>query len=99
MPGDDNNTADIDRLFSTAPDHGGNDSITTGDGDDIIIGGEDGEIVSDVIIGVASDVARTVAADATDGDTIDAGPGQQYCLSAIMARSRQRQTWMSQVMI
>ena len=46
MPGDDNNAADIDRLFSTEPDHGGNDSIiTVGDGNDIIIGGEDGEIV------------------------------------------------------
>ena len=46
--------ADIDRLSSTEPDHGGNDTITVGDGDDIIIGGEDGEIVNDVIIGELS---------------------------------------------
>ena len=76
LPGDDQNAMDIDRVWSTEPDHGGTDSIITGDGNDIIIGGEDGEIVTDVIIGVASDVARTVAADATgDGDTIDAGQG------------------------
>src|SRR6185369_17061167 len=57
LPGDDTNALDIDRIFSTEPDDGGNDTITTGDGDDIIIGGEDGELVTDVMIGVPSDVA------------------------------------------
>ena len=74
LPGDDTNAGDIDRIFSTDPDHGGNDDITTGDGNDIIIGGEDGEIVVDTIIGVDSDIARTVEST-TDGDTIDAGQG------------------------
>ena len=70
------NALDLDRIWSTQPDHGGNDRISTGDGNDIVIGGEDGELVSDVIIGVASDVARTVAADPSgDGDTIDVGQG------------------------
>ena len=50
LPGDDTNAGDIDRIVSTEPDHGGNDTITTGDGDDIVLGGEDGEIVVDVTI-------------------------------------------------
>ena len=74
LPGDDSDAMDIDRIWSTDPDHGGSDSITTGDGDDIIIGGEDGELVVDTIIGVPSDIARTVVSD-SDGDTIDAGQG------------------------
>ena len=79
LPGDDNNAADIDRLFSTEPDHGGNDTITVGDGDDIIIGGEDGEIVNDAIIGelsITGTQERSVSEDVNgDGDTIDAGQG------------------------
>ena len=43
--GDDDDPSEIDRIWSTDSGHGGNDVITTGDGDDIIIGGEDGEIV------------------------------------------------------
>src|SRR6185295_18063577 len=68
LSGDDTNASDIDRVFSTNPDHGGNDNITTGSGDDIIIGGEDGELVVDAIIpagvGVtgAVDTARRVDA-------------------------------------
>ena len=50
LAGDDGDATDIDRIFSTEPDHGGNDTITTGDGDDIIIGGEDGELVQGVQI-------------------------------------------------
>ena len=39
---DDVDPSDIDRIYSTDPDHGGSDNITTGDGQDIIIGGEGG---------------------------------------------------------
>ena len=64
LAGDDATPSDIDRIFSTEPDHGGNDTITTGDGDDIIIGGEDGEIVIDVKIdGHAGDGADRRADD------------------------------------
>ena len=66
LSGDDSDALDIDRIFSTEPDHGGNDTITTGAGDDIIIGGEDGEVVQG---------GSVVAAAATDGDTIQAGDG------------------------
>ena len=50
LSGDDSDAEDdIDRIFSTDPDHGGIDTIMTGDGDDIIIGGEDGEEISELI--------------------------------------------------
>ena len=41
LPGDDSDASDIDRIFSTEPDDGGHDEITTGGGDDIVLGGED----------------------------------------------------------
>ena len=75
LSGDDTGADDIDRAFSTEPDDGGNDIITTGDGDDLIIGGEDGEIVTDAEID-GSGTSRTVATDAdSGGDTIVAGNG------------------------
>src|SRR5439155_821071 len=40
LSGDDSNALDIDRIFSTEPNDGGNDTITTGAGDDLIIGGQ-----------------------------------------------------------
>ncbi|MFU8842119.1 MAG: hypothetical protein ACNA8R_15660, partial [Nitriliruptoraceae bacterium] len=39
---DDSDLGDIDRIETTEPGLGGNDQITTGDGDDIIFGGQDG---------------------------------------------------------
>ena len=45
--GDDNDPTDIDRIWSTDTDHGGSDSIYTGQGDDIIIGGENDATVAD----------------------------------------------------
>jgi Ca2+-binding RTX toxin-like protein len=72
---DDGERGDIDRIYSTDVDEGGNDIITTGDGDDIIIGGEDGEIVvNDQVISVAN-IGRRVETDAAAGDIIDAGNG------------------------
>ncbi len=46
LPGDDTDASDIDRIWSTEPDDGGVDNITTGDADDIVIGGEDGDILN-----------------------------------------------------
>ena len=81
LSGDDTGADDIDRAFSTEPDHGGNDIITTGDGDDLIIGGEDGEIVTDVEIEGVVTLTRTVAADTDgDGDHITAGNGDNLVL-------------------
>ena len=80
------------------PDHGGNDTITTGDGNDIIIGGEDGELVSDAEINRRRDshVVRTVVGDVNvnlvEGDIIDAGSGQQHCLSVTMVKLRRQRT-------
>ena len=65
LSGDDTDPFDIDRIFSTQPDDGGNDTITTGAGDDIIIGGEDGEIVTDVAIDGVTTVAPFVTAGTT----------------------------------
>ena len=78
LAGDDKDPSDIDRIFSTDPDHGGNDTITTGAGDDIIIGGEDGETVVDVIVGVTVVGRIPVAATnayGVEGDIIVAGDG------------------------
>src|SRR5439155_303521 len=79
LSGDDSNALDIDRIFSTEPDHGGNDTITTGAGDDIIIGGEDGELVQGIHI-AGSGAPEIVVAAATDGDTIVAGTGNNLVL-------------------
>src|SRR5205823_6311634 len=40
LSGDDSNALDIDRFFSSEPNDGGNDTITTGNADDLIIGGQ-----------------------------------------------------------
>jgi Ca2+-binding RTX toxin-like protein len=81
-PGDDTDPEDVDRIWTSAPNHGGNDVITTGDGDDIIIGGEDGEIVVDNEIGFATPTSlpRIVVGDVADGDTIMAGDGRNVVL-------------------
>ncbi|MCH8993134.1 MAG: hypothetical protein IIA44_15450 [Acidobacteria bacterium] len=66
----DGDHSDIDRIWSTAPNHGGSDDITTGEGDDIVIGGEDGEIVDGGFTG-------SISKDTVNGDkdTITAGNG------------------------
>ena len=77
LAGDDSNPADIDRLWSLAPDHGGSDHITTGNADDIVIAGEDGELVVDVAIDGVVTTPRSTIADTTrgDGDVVVAGNG------------------------
>ena len=65
LSGDDIDPADIDRIFSTEPDHGGSDTITTGAGDDIIIGGEDGELVQGIHIAGSGAAEVVVAARPT----------------------------------
>ena len=42
----DGDLSDIDRIFSTAPEFGGSDTILTVGGDDIIIGGEDSDTIT-----------------------------------------------------
>jgi Ca2+-binding RTX toxin-like protein len=75
LAGDDFDAADIDRIWSIAPDHGGNDTITTGAGNDIVIGGEDGELVIDAIIDGSTAIAQFVQTDITNGDVIRTGAG------------------------
>jgi Ca2+-binding RTX toxin-like protein/phage tail sheath gpL-like len=77
---DDGDNSDIDRIFSTDPDHGGNDNITTGSGDDIIIAGEDGETVQNDQVISPANVTQTVVANGSEalgtaGDTVNAGDG------------------------
>ncbi|MEY2518221.1 MAG: large repetitive protein, partial [bacterium] len=78
LAGDDLDAADIDRIWSLDPDHGGSDVITTGAGDDIVIAGEDGELVDDVSISGFNAVARNVVRDTVrgDGDSVNAGDGR-----------------------
>src|SRR5204862_116640 len=46
LSGDDSNALDIDRIFSTEPNDGGNDTITTGNADDLIIGGQGADTIT-----------------------------------------------------
>jgi len=46
LSGDDTNALDIDRIFSTEPNDGGNDTITTGNADDLIVGGQGADTIA-----------------------------------------------------
>jgi Ca2+-binding RTX toxin-like protein len=80
LAGDDFNASDIDRIWTLDPDHGGNDSITTGADDDIIIGGEDGELVVGIEIAGSGAPEVLVLTPLNDGDTIVAGNGHNIVL-------------------
>ncbi len=62
----DGDPTDLDRIWSTQPDLGGNDTITTGAGDDVVVGGAGDDTVragegNNVVLG---DSGRITAADA-----------------------------------
>ncbi len=68
----DGNAADLDRVWSTDPTLGGNDTLTTGEGDDVVIGGVGADTIDagkgeNVVIGDKGSITASTSADRGTG--------------------------------